>query len=160
MPTLADDVTGVWVTASLFKCPGLFSVFWLILMLLSGWSELVLISKSSSNFTNPLVIILSASTTIGIIITFMFYSFFNSEARSRYLFLFSLSFNFTQWSARMAKSTIQQVRFFFFWLSLGLVFWPSLSDPFVSQNPRELNASHSLGQIPCCAYTTCLDGQI
>ena len=34
--------TGVWVTASLLKSPGLFSVFWLILTVLSfGWSPLV-----------------------------------------------------------------------------------------------------------------------
>ena len=32
---------GVWVTASLLKSPGLFSVSWPILMLLFGWSSLV-----------------------------------------------------------------------------------------------------------------------
>ena len=34
--------TGVWVTASLLKSPGLSSVFWTILTLLSGWSLLVI----------------------------------------------------------------------------------------------------------------------
>ena len=35
--------TGVWVTASLLKCPGLFLVFWPFLIMLSfGWSPLVL----------------------------------------------------------------------------------------------------------------------
>ena len=34
--------TGVWVATSLLKSPVLFSAFWPILMLLSGWSSLVL----------------------------------------------------------------------------------------------------------------------
>ena len=38
--------------------------------------------------------------------------FFNSLARSRYLSFFSLSFNFTLWSAGTDKSTIMQVLFF------------------------------------------------
>ena len=45
-------------------------------------------------------------------------------------------------------------------LSLGLVVWPRLGDPFVSPNPRELCSSHSPGRIPGCVYTTCLYGQI
>ena len=60
----------------------------------------------------------------------------------------------------MAKSTIWQVLIFFCWLSLGLVVWPRLCDLFVSQNPREVYASHSPGWIPSCSYTTCLYGQI
>ena len=39
--------TGVWVTASLLKSPGLFSVFWPILIMLEwGWSPLVLLFQS------------------------------------------------------------------------------------------------------------------
>ena len=68
--------------------------------------------------------------TIGTIITFMFHSFFNSLARSRYLSFFSLSFRFILWSAWTAKSTIWQI-LFFCWLLWGLVFWPGLGDPFV-----------------------------
>ena len=64
------------------------------------------ISKSSSPCTNLLVTVPSALITIGIIVTFMFHSFFNSFARSRYLSLFSHSFCFTLWS------TILQVLFF------------------------------------------------
>ena len=45
-------------------------------------------SKSSRPFNNPLVIVPNAPITIGTIVTFMFYSFFNSLARSRYLFTF------------------------------------------------------------------------
>ena len=72
------------------------------------------ISKSSSPCTNPLVTVLRAPITIGIIATFMFHSFFNSLARSRYL---SLPFAFFKFyslnlSARRAKSTILQVLYF------------------------------------------------
>ena len=69
------------------------------------------ISKSSSPFINPLVIVPRAPITIDINITFMFHSFFNSFARSRYLSFFSLSFNFTLWSAETTKFTILQVLF-------------------------------------------------
>ena len=41
-------------------------------------------SKSSWPFNNPLVIVPKAPITIGTIATFMFHSFFNSLARSRY----------------------------------------------------------------------------
>ena len=71
-------------------------------------------SKSSSPFSNPLVTVLNALITIGILVTCMFHSFFNSLARSRYLSLFSLSFSFILWSAGTAESTILQVLFFFF----------------------------------------------
>ena len=70
-------------------------------------------SKSSSPFDNPLVTVPKAPITIGIIVTFMFHSFFNSLARSRYLSFFSHSFSFILWSAGTAKSTILQVLYFF-----------------------------------------------
>ena len=57
------------------------------------------ISKSSRPFNNPLVIVPDAPVTIGTIVTFMFHSFFNSLARSRYLSFFSLSFRIILWSA-------------------------------------------------------------
>ena len=97
-------------------------VSWTLLSILAVLNNVVvwivstrpLISKSSSPFNNPLVTVPKAQITIGIIVTFMFHSFFNSLARSRYLSFFSFSFNFTQWSARTAKSTILQVIFFLF----------------------------------------------
>ena len=49
-------------------------------------------SKSSRPFNNPLVIVPNAPITIGTSVTFMFHSFFNSLARSRYLSFFSHSF--------------------------------------------------------------------
>ena len=41
----------------------------------------------------------------------------------------------------------------------GLVVWLRLGDPFVSQNPRKVCVSHSLGKILGCAYTICSYGQ-
>ena len=63
-------------------------------------------SKSSRPFNNPLVIVPNAPITNGTIVTFMFHSFFNSLARSRYSSFFSLSLRFILWSAGTAKSTI------------------------------------------------------
>ena len=69
------------------------------------------ISKSSNPSTNNLVTVPRAPITIGIIVTFMFHSFFLSLAKSRYLSLFSYSVNFPLWLAGTAKSTIRQVLF-------------------------------------------------
>ena len=81
------------------------------IMLSFRWSTT---SKSSRPFNNPLVTVPEAPITIGTIVTFMFHSFFNSLARSRYLSFFSHSFSFILWSAGTAKSTILQTFFFFF----------------------------------------------
>ena len=51
-------------------------------------------SNSSSPFNNPLITEPKAPITIGIIVTCMCHSFFNSLARSRYLSFFSHSFSF------------------------------------------------------------------
>ena len=90
-------------------------------------------------------------------VAFMTHSFFSSLARSRFLSFFSLSFNFTVvcWDSKVHNSTGS----LFCWLSPGLIVWPILRDPFVSQNPREFCASHSAGQILGCAYTICSYGQ-
>ena len=72
-------------------------------------------SKSSSPFNNPLVTVPKAPITTSIIVTFMFHSFFNSLARSRYLFFFSRSFSFILWTAGTAKSTLLHI-LFFLWL--------------------------------------------
>ena len=96
-------------------------------------SARLLISKPSSPFYNPLVTVPKTPVTIGIIVTFNFHSFFNSLARSRYLSFFSLSFSFILLSTGISKFTILQV-LFFYWLLLGLVFWPRLGDLFVCQS--------------------------
>ena len=109
------------------------------------------ISKSSSPCTNPLVTVPRAAITICIIVTFMFRSFFfYSLTSSRYFSLFSHSFNFTLWSAGIAKSTIFQVLLFVYYK-----IWSSSRDlviRFVSRNLKEVYASHSLGKILDCAY--------
>ena len=85
----------------------------------SGWSSkwmfitCLQISKSSSSFTNPLGIVLSTPTTIGITVTFMFDSFFSSLARFSCLALFSSSFSFTLWSAGTTNSPIRQFLVYF-----------------------------------------------
>ena len=87
-----------------------------------------LISMSSTPVFNHLMIVPKAPITIDIIVTFKFYSFFNSLAKSRYLSFFSLSFNFTLWSAGTAKSKI--LHFLSFWLiiirsdRLAEIRWP------------------------------------
>ena len=75
-----------------------------------------LTSKSSSPFNNPLVTVPKAPIKIGIIVTCMFHSFFNSLARSRYYFFFSYSISFILWSPGTAKSKILQILFFFFFV--------------------------------------------
>ena len=117
-------------------------------------------SNSSSSFKNRLVTVLKAPITTGIIVTFMFYSFFfNSLARSRYLSFFSLSFSFILRSAGRAKSTILEVPLFFCWLLLGLVFWPRLGYLCVWKVPWEFMC-YFLGQVLGCAYTIYSYGQI
>ena len=99
-----------------------------ILVVLSNvevWMVSTLISKSSSPWINPLMTVPSAPVTIGITITFMFHSFFNSLAR--YLSFFSFSFNFTLLSAGTAKSTIFKVLIFFFFVDYYKV-WSSVRD--------------------------------
>ena len=68
--------------------------------------------KSSRPFNNSLVIVPKAPITIGTIVTFIFHSFFNPLARSRYLSFCSHSFSFILWSAGTAKSTLLQILFF------------------------------------------------
>ena len=81
------------------------AIFWVV-------SIRSLISKSFNLCITPLVNIPRAPITIDITVTFMFHSFFTSLARSRYWSFFLLSFNFTLWSTRRAKSTFRQVHSF------------------------------------------------
>ena len=104
---------GVWVTASLLVSRTLLSILadhnnavvWIV-------STRSLISKSFSPCINSLVIVKSAPIMNGKIFTFRFHVFFYSLARARYLPFFSLSSNFTLWSAGTAKTTNEQVFLF------------------------------------------------
>ena len=95
-------------------------------------------------------------------VIFMFYSFFQFFSKVYVLIYLFAFFQFTLWSVGTAKSTMRQVLlfFFFWWLSWVLAVWLRFGDLFVSQNFKEFSASYFLGQIPGCAYTICLFGQI
>ena len=82
------------------------------LSILSVLNNVVVWIVSIRPFSNPLVTVPNAPITIGIIVTSMFHSFFNSLARSSYLSFFSLSLSFILWSTGTAKSTILHVFFF------------------------------------------------
>ena len=102
-----------------------------------------LISECFNPFISLLVTVPRGLITIGITVTFMFLSFFNSLARSWYLSFFSFSFNFTTLSQ---DSKVHYSAISLFLVDLGLVVWTRLGDPFVSQNPWSC-ASCSPGQI-------------
>ena len=139
-------------------------------------STRTLISKSSRPCTISLVTVPSAPITTGITVTFMFNSFFQLPSKVQVLISLFPHFKFysvISWNGKVHNSAGSLLLFFlffffflvfffffFFWLSLCLVVWPRLGDPFVSQNPWKLCASHSPGRIPGCAYTICLYGQI
>ena len=74
-----------------------YAILWMV-------STCPLISESSTPFINPSVTVPRVPITNGIIVTFIFHNFFYSLARSRYLFSFSLSFNFTLSSVGTAKA--------------------------------------------------------
>ena len=63
------------------------------------------VSKFFSPFFNHMMTTPKLPITVSIHVTFIFYSFLNYLARSRYSSFFSLSFNFTPWSAVPARST-------------------------------------------------------
>ena len=123
-------------------------VSWTLLSILAVLNNAVT-SKSSSLFNNPLVTVPKAPITIGLIVTFMFHSFFNSLARPSYLSFFSDSYSFILWPAGTAKSTILQIFFFFFRLLLGLVFWLRLG---MSKSHRSLWVSFSRTGAGLCIY--------
>ena len=111
-------------------------------------------SKSFSPFSNPLVTVPNAPITIGVIVTCMFHSFFNSLATSRYLSFFSHSFSFILWSTGTAKSTILQALFFFFLLiiiksgRLAAIRWSVC----MSKSHRSLCVSFSRTGAGLCIY--------
>ena len=67
--------------------------------------------SSSSPFNNPSVSVEQAPFTMGIIVTFMFFSIFNSQAKPTYLSFFLHPFSFILGAAGTAKSTILQILF-------------------------------------------------
>ena len=148
-------LTAVWVTVRVLESQGPFSVFLpLLLKLWFGRSQIVLFFfKAFSPSTNPLVAVPWAPITIGKIVTFMFHSFLNSQARSRFLSLFSDSFNFTLWFGGTAKSIILQLHFFVVVdclrsSHLGVIWW-SVS---ISKSQGGLCISFSTTDDGLCIY--------
>ena len=82
-----------------------------------------LISKSSSSCCNPLVTLPSAPIIIGITVSFMFYSFFSSLARSTYLSLFFTFFHFYPVVSRNGKVHYSAGSPFFFFFFLFFFFF-------------------------------------
>ena len=129
---------GVWMTVCLLKSSEPFLGIWpILIMMLFRWSPLILFFPSPSD---PLTVFRTPITT-GISVTFMFHTFFSSLARSRYyLSLHFLSFLHCgqfEWQSPLFSRIS-----FFCCLSLGLVIWPRLVDPFRPQNLREVCVSH------------------
>ena len=119
---------------------------WMVLILL-------LISSFFSLYSKFLDSDPRAPSTVGITVTFMFYSFFfSSLSRPKYMFIFWFSFIFTRRSAGTAKSIWWQV-IYPRYLILRQAFWLGLGDLCLSKNPWEFHAFHFLGRIPVCAYT-------
>ena len=110
------------------------------------------ISKSFSPWYYPSVTVPRAPITMGIIITFMFLSCFNSLARSRYLSFRSLSVNYILWSAGTAKSSIMQVLFFLLIIiksgRLAEIRW----SVFISESQRSLYVSFCRTEARLCIY--------
>ena len=136
--------TGIWVKTSLLMSPGLFSVFWPFSSDAAAfWLLFTRLPtfKSSSQFNNYLVTIPNAPITIGIIITFMFHSFFNFLTRPEVLILFFFTFfQFHSVVSQYSKvynsaNSLFFIFYFFCWLLWGLVSWLRLGDPSVGQSP-------------------------
>ena len=108
-----------------------------------------LTSKSSWPFNNPLVIVPKAPITIGTIVTFMFHSFFNSLARSRYLSFFSHSFRFILWSTGTESRQFYKPTFFVDYSGLlAGIRWSVC----ILKSHRSLCVSFSLTGVGLCIY--------
>ena len=129
-------------------------------MLKSGWYPLILwISKFSSPITKPLTLVPNVPVTLVINVTFMSLNYFLVLWQGLSIYLLFLSFILSLWFTKTTKSTIWLVLCVLLLTILsGLVFWPGLCYIFISRNPKEICASHSLGWI--FSYTTCSYGQI
>ena len=95
--------TGVWVTTSLLKSPGLFSGFSRFQSVVRMVSTRPPTSKSSSPFSNPLVTVPNAPITIVIIVTSMFHSFFQFSSKFEVLILLFTFFQFYSVVSRESK---------------------------------------------------------
>ena len=112
-------------------------------------------SKSSWPFNNSLVTVPKAPITIGIIVTLIFHSFFNSLARSRYLSLFQF---YSVVSRDSKVHNFADVLILLIIIRSGLlaeIRWSVC----ISKSNRSLCVSFSR-KVLGCAYTICWHGQI
>ena len=91
----------------------------------------------------------SMRITTGITDTFMLIIFFSSLAFISLVFFLQIHREVN----RNGKFHYLASSLFFCLLSISMVVWLRLGDPFVSQNHREVCASHFPGWNPGCAYT-------
>ena len=116
-------------------------------MLLSVWSRFCLWFPIPLGFFFKLLgNVPRALTTIGITVTFKFYSYFSSLAISKYLSIFSLSFTFTLLSVGKIHEITSSCKSKLVWSS-------GFDDLFVFQHSREFNAFYFQEQILVCTYT-------
>ena len=111
-------------------------------------------SKSSSPCTNPLLSVSRAPFKIGIIVTFMFHSFFQFHSKVKVLIPLFAFIQFYFIVSRDSK-VHNSAPFFFCWLLLDLLVIPKFGELFLSHNPRGVFAPNSPGQILGCAYSIC-----
>ena len=114
-----------------------------------------LISKSSSYFTKPFVIVARVPTTNVITVTFMFHSF-SIPLKYKYLDLFLFAF-FQFYSVVSRESKVHSSASSIVLLLLFIIRCGCLAEIrwFVSQNPRGVCVCHSPGQMLGYAYTIC-----
>ena len=110
-------------------------------------------SKSSSPFNNSLVTVPKAPITIGMIVHFMFHSFFQFPSKVEVLILLFTFFQFYSVVSQVSKvdNFANSLFFFFCRLLLGLVFWQRFGDQSVCQSPIRVYVCHFLGQVLGCA---------
>ena len=144
--------TGVWMTASLLKSPALFSVFWdAVVWMVSTCPPT---SKSLSPFNNPLVTMPKASIMIGIIVTFLFHSFFQFSSKVQVLILLFTFFQFysvVSWDSKVHNFASSLSFFLLITLRSGLLaeIWWSVC---MSKSYRSLCVSFSRTDAGLCMY--------
>ena len=119
-----------------------------------------LISKPSTHFTNPSVIVLWAPIKIGINVTFMFHSFFLILLQGPGTYP-SFRFLSTLLCGQAGQESPQSCRFSFFVIIIRFNCLVEIRGSVcISKSQRKTPASYSPGQILGCAYTVCSYGQI
>ena len=89
-----------------------------------------LTSKSSSPFSNPLVTVPKSPITIGIIITFMFNSFFQFSGKVEVFILLFIIFHFYSIASRDIRVHYYYYYFYYHYFTRWEFFTPTLADGF------------------------------